>query len=86
MADKEIRTLKAARIITKKLASGALTPSFAKLYSQHTRLDSGQPGLSGWAANEADKRLEDAIRLVDAALYKRSLLSGETSSVRAQAS
>ena len=48
-----------------------MPPAFAKLYSQHTRLDAGQPGLR-WRPDESESRIEDAIRLVDAAFVQRS--------------
>ena len=53
------------------LAGGNLTPLFAKLYSQYTRLKEGQPGLSGWRDNEATSRLYDAVRLLEVAFIER---------------
>ena len=53
------------------LAGARLTPSIAKLYSQHTRLRAGGEGLKGWRENEASERLNDAIRLIDAAFILR---------------
>ena len=64
--------LKLARSTSERLAGGALTPTFAKLYSQHTRLGAGQPGLRAWRSTEAEERLEDAVRLVEVALLQRS--------------
>ncbi len=69
---KESEVLGLARALSERMAGGALTPAFAKLYSQHTRLDAGQPGLRQWRTSEAANRLDDAVRLVDAALYQRS--------------
>src|SRR5271167_1289778 len=63
--------LKLARAVSEGLAGGFLTPACAKLYSQHTRLDAGQPGLTQWRLTEAASRLDDAVRLVDAALFER---------------
>jgi len=40
------------------------------LYSQQVRLRANQPGLSGWRQQEADERLEEAVRLLDAALIE----------------
>jgi DEAD/DEAH box helicase len=68
---KESDVLGLARALSAEMAGAALTPSFAKLYSQHTRLNAGQPGLGQWRTNEAASRFEDAVRLVDAALYQR---------------
>jgi hypothetical protein len=72
MADQEDGVLKLARAVSGRLAGPALSPLFAKLYSQHTRLDSGQPGLRRWGPTEAANRLEDAIRLVEAAFLQKS--------------
>lgn len=36
-----------AKELREKLAGTRLLPSFAKLYSQHSRLREGQPGLAG---------------------------------------
>lgn len=57
-----------ARNIIGQLAGERLPPAFAKLYSQHTRLGSGQPGLGMWGENEALDRFNDALRLIDAGL------------------
>jgi DEAD/DEAH box helicase len=70
MADERNGVLDLARSVSQRLAGGALTPASAKLYSQHTRLDAGQPGLR-WRSNETASRLEDAVRLVDAAFVRR---------------
>lgn len=61
-----------ARAVSQRLAGGSLTPASAKLYSQHTRLVAGQPGLGAWREGEADARLEEAVRLIDAGLLQRS--------------
>lgn len=57
--------------LQKSLAGGRLTPSIAKLYSQHTRLRAGGEGLKGWREDEASERLNDAIRLIDVAFILR---------------
>ncbi len=72
MAKQNDEVLKLVLSVSKRLAGSALTPACAKLYSQHTRLEAGQPGLRNWRATEAASRLEDAVRLVDAALFQRS--------------
>ncbi len=71
MAENVDDILELARATSRRLASGALTPACAKLYSQHTRLDAGQPGLSRWRKDEAETRLEEAVRLIDAGLLQR---------------
>ncbi|MFO0055592.1 MAG: DEAD/DEAH box helicase, partial [Dolichospermum sp.] len=65
------KVIASATELQKSLAGGRLTPSIAKLYSQHTRLRAGGEGLKGWRENEASERLNDAIRLIDAAFILR---------------
>jgi hypothetical protein len=60
-----------AKLTHRRLASGALTPACAKLYSQHTRLDAGQESLQHWRTDEAAARLDDAVQLLDAAFTQR---------------
>lgn len=54
-----------------ELAQRGLSHDFAKLYSQHTLLSSGQVGLRGWRTGEAALRQHDAMRLVATALAER---------------
>ncbi|KAF0247023.1 MAG: DEAD/DEAH box [Planctomycetota bacterium] len=54
-----------------RLAGSRLTTAQAKLYSQHTRLGLGRPGLAGFKATEADDRLEEVWLLLDAAFAER---------------
>ena len=58
------------------LAGSRLTPAIAKLYSQHTRLRAGEDGLTGWRQDEAGERLNDAMRLIEAAFIQRE--AGDT--------
>ncbi|WP_375467684.1 DEAD/DEAH box helicase [uncultured Nostoc sp.] len=58
------------------LAGSRLTPAIAKLYSQHTRLRAGGKGLTGWREDEAGERLNDAMRLIEAAFIQRE--AGDT--------
>ncbi|MFN6487181.1 MULTISPECIES: DEAD/DEAH box helicase [unclassified Nostoc] len=58
------------------LAGSKLTPAIAKLYSQHTRLRAGGKGLTGWREDEAGERLNDAMRLIEAAFIQRE--TGDT--------
>jgi hypothetical protein len=71
MAETNDKVLELARSVSERLAGSALTPACAKLYSQHTRLDAGQPGLKSWRASDAPSRLEEAVRLVEAAFILR---------------
>jgi hypothetical protein len=64
-------TVELAKKLREKLAGGSLPPSFAKLYSHHTRLRAGQPSLAGWRTEEAPSRLRDAIELLKAAFIER---------------
>lgn len=64
----EIITL--ALLLQERLAGMGLTPSLAKLYSQHTRLVTGQEGLIAWRSDEAQERLDEALQLIDAALIQ----------------
>jgi hypothetical protein len=57
--------------VIRQLARSGLPPIFAKLYSQHTRLGANQPGLGGWFRGESFSRLEDALRLLEAAFIRR---------------
>lgn len=52
--------------LIEQLAGTDLPAQFAKLYSQHTRLGNLQPGLSSWSDAEADQRVSDIIRLIEA--------------------
>lgn len=67
------QTLEHLRAIRAELAGDALTPSFAKLYSQYTRLRMNQPGLKGWRMDEFSDRLADAVALIDAGLSEREV-------------
>lgn len=67
----DAEALELARGVRDRLAGPRLPASLAKLYSQHTRLAAGQPGLTAWRAEEAGTRLDDAVRLVDASLLER---------------
>jgi DEAD/DEAH box helicase len=65
-----------AKELQKSLAGSGLTPAIAKLYSQHTRLRAGGKGLTGWREDEAGERLNDAMRLIEAAFIQRE--AGDT--------
>jgi DEAD/DEAH box helicase len=76
MAQPSNEVIALATEVQNGLAGSTLTPAIAKLYSQHTRLRAGTEGLKGWRDSEADDRLNDAIRLIEAAFIKRE--AGET--------
>lgn len=65
------RTIQLARETREILAKPSLIPAVAKLYSQHTRLISGRPGLHSWGESEAVLRLDDANRLIQCAYIER---------------
>jgi len=71
MSNSSSTSLAVARDIHLQLAGTALTPAIAKLYSQYTRYTNDQPSLAHWRLGEAEDRLDDAVRLIDAALLKR---------------
>ena len=70
-------TLALADRLQRRLAGGRLTPTFAKLYSQHVRLGAHQPGLAGWGEHEATQRLDDAVRLLEAGFVLRAARHGD---------
>jgi hypothetical protein len=66
-----IKTISLVREFTENYAGSSLPPVFAKLYSQHVRLGSGQPGLHDWSDDEALHRLDDAVKLLEAGFLER---------------
>lgn len=64
-------TLDLANEIQAEMAGNSLIPSFAKLYSQYTRLQERRPGLSRWRANESASRLDDAMTLIETCLIRQ---------------
>lgn len=69
--DENDEVLEAAERLRQDLAGIRLSPVFARLYSQHTRLAYIQPGLVSWDATETRARMHDAMRLTAAALTER---------------
>ena len=71
MLENSTKAIDMARDAHLQFAGGALTPAIAKLYSQHTRISAGRPGLNFWRHDEAGERFADAAQLIDAALLKK---------------
>ncbi|MBF2066060.1 MAG: DEAD/DEAH box helicase [Calothrix sp. C42_A2020_038] len=71
MAQPSEEVIALATELQNSLAGSRLTPAIAKLYSQHTRLRAGTEGLKGWREDETGERLNDAIRLIEAAFIKK---------------
>jgi len=60
-----------AQELRKNLAGTNLSRPVAKLYSHYTRLRSGKAGLPSWQVSESVDRLNDAMRLLEAAFVER---------------
>jgi len=69
--DEETVTL--ASQLVESLVSSGLPPDLARLYSHYTRLRENQPGLPTWNQAEANSRLEDVMRLLEAASIQRQV-------------
>lgn len=63
--------VQSAREVRETFAGGPLPAPIARLYSQHTRLSTGQPSLSHWTLRDSFQRVNDAVRLIEAALVER---------------
>ncbi|MCY6494535.1 DEAD/DEAH box helicase [Leptolyngbya sp. GGD] len=66
-------TISLSSDLIERFAGRALLPSFAKLYSHHQRLIENQPGLPSWRQGESSQRLNDVIRLINAALIQKQI-------------
>ena len=64
-------TVALASQLVESLVNSGLTPAVARLYSHHTRLRENRPGLMSWSQLEANSRLDDVIRLLEAASVQR---------------
>lgn len=71
MAQPSRETLNLAGKLREDLAGTTIPKTLAKLYSQHTRLASGERGLANWTTAETTECLEDALRLLEAAFAER---------------
>lgn len=72
MLQPDEETVALASQLAESLAGG-LPPALARLYSHHTRLRENQPGLRTWSQAEANSRLEDVMRLLEAASIQRQV-------------
>ncbi len=72
MIQPDEETVALASQLAESLAGG-LPPALARLYSHHTRLRENQPGLRTWSQDEANSRLEDVMRLLEAASIQRQV-------------
>ncbi|MFN7928922.1 MAG: DEAD/DEAH box helicase [Blastocatellia bacterium] len=72
----EDKTNELAGQIIDRLAGRGLPPNIARLYSQHTRLRAGSPGLN-WTESESLQRFDDAIKVLEAAFIRREADEGE---------
>lgn len=72
MTDLSTQALLAGRLLRDQLATPRLPASVARLYSQHVRLRSGQPGLLSFSDSDLAAHLRDAVRLVEASLVSQS--------------
>jgi hypothetical protein len=73
MAQPSSETVDLASDLIDRLGGSGLIPSFAKLYSHHTRIRENQRGLTNWRENEASNRLDDVMSLIEAALVQREV-------------
>ncbi|HBE18064.1 MAG TPA: DEAD/DEAH box helicase [Cyanobacteria bacterium UBA11149] len=64
-------TVALASQLVESLVGDGLPPTLARLYSHHTRLRENQPGLTSWSQAEANSRLEDVMKLIEAASIQR---------------
>lgn len=64
-------TIEIAREVRRTIASSALTPRQAKLYSQRLRRDMGREGLASFVPADIDTYLNEAILLLHCGLLER---------------
>jgi hypothetical protein len=72
MIQPDEETVALASQLAESLAGG-LPPTLARLYSHYTRLRENQPGLQTWSQAETNSRLEDVMRLLEAASIQRQV-------------
>ena len=71
MATSKSEIERLAQELRKNWAGTNLPRPLAKLYSQYTRLRFNQPGLQSWQGEDTIDRLNDAMRLLEAAFVER---------------
>ena len=71
MATSKSEIERLAQELRKNWAGTNLPRPLAKLYSQYTRLRFNQPGLQSWQGEDTTERLNDAMRLLEAAFVER---------------
>jgi hypothetical protein len=71
MLQPDEETVALASQLSESLAGSGLPPALARLYSHYTRLRENQPGLRTWSQAESNGRLEDVMRLLEAASIQR---------------
>lgn len=71
MIQPDEETIALASQLAESLAGSGLPRTLARLYSHHTRLRENQPGLTSWSQAEANSRLEDVMKLIEAASIQR---------------
>lgn len=64
-------TLDLASKLRDSLAGATISKSLARLISEHTLLGAGGSGLVSWSNTETTDRLDDALRLLEAAFAER---------------
>lgn len=73
MLQPDEETVALASQLAESLVGSGLPPALARLYSHYTRLRENQPGLPTWSQAEANSRLEDVMRLLEAAFIQRQM-------------
>ena len=63
--------LQKANDLSAKLAGTSMSRGHARLYSQQTRIRSGQSGLTSWKNSETIDRLSEAEMLIEIGFIKR---------------
>lgn len=71
MTEQISNSIQLAGNLRRELAGADLPTTYAKLYSQHTRLSANRPSLITWQKEEALLCLDDAMRLLEAAFIER---------------
>lgn len=73
MVQPSTETIALASELVETLVGSGLPPALAKLYSHHTRLRENRPGLMSWSQSEANERLDDMVRLLEASSIQKQI-------------